>query len=74
MAKITHRCDGTMYLNGPLDGEPCDGRRYSDGTVKGGCGEPCSWVCGKSGYGNPPWPTGKGNTRIDPGKSLVGQV
>jgi hypothetical protein len=44
----------------------CDGKRFADGTVEGGCGESCSWAIGKSGYGDPPWPINGDGTRYDP--------
>ncbi len=47
------RCDGTMSEDGGSGGEriPCDGVRRSDGSVSGGCAEPCSFVMGKAGHG-----------------------
>ena len=69
MAHITHTCDGTRgegfcFPDGPR--APCDGARWSDGAVTGGCGEPCPWVLGKGGHGRPSWETGADGTRCDP--------
>lgn len=54
---LTHECDGEMSSDGGSGSErvSCDGKRYSDGTFEGGCGEPCSWIMEKSGHGKPPW-------------------
>lgn len=62
-APITHRCNGT-YEYGETK---CTMARHADGTFSGiGCGEPCSWIIGKSGHGEPPWQTLEGNIRRNP--------
>ncbi len=47
------RCDGEMSEDGGSGGPrvPCDAIRYDDGSVKGGCDEPCGFIMGKKGYG-----------------------
>ncbi len=62
-APITHRCTGS-YEYGDIK---CTMARHADGTFSGdGCGEPCSWIMGKSGHGDPPWQTSADNMRQDP--------
>lgn len=55
-AKIISACTYTKSEDGGSCGPrvPCDGRHYSDGDMRGGCGEPCRFVMMKSGEGNPP--------------------
>lgn len=71
---ITHRCDGRISPDGGYCEEEnkiaCPAFRRADGTVEGSaqCGEPCSWIMGKAGHGNPPWQTNADGTRRDPGE------
>lgn len=66
---ITHKCDGMISPDGRYceahERIPCPAVRYSDGTVANSmqCGEPCSWIMGKSGHGNPPWELNSNGTR-----------
>jgi hypothetical protein len=39
----------------PPDYEECNARFMSDGSVIGGCGDPCSFVMQKGGAGFPPF-------------------
>lgn len=69
-APVTHRCTSVIYAIG--DGEvDCHALRRADGTVEDTCGEPCSWVMGKSGYGFPPWEPVNG-LRRDPSEPDAG--
>jgi hypothetical protein len=63
--KPTHYCD-YMYDDHYSHPELCCGVRYSDGSFENTCGEPCSWVMGKQGHGQPPWPLNPDGTRFDP--------
>lgn len=51
MANITHRCN---QRHGRRD-IPCTAFRTDDGFLHRTCGEPCSWVMGKGGHGEPPY-------------------
>lgn len=51
MAEITHRCNQS---HGKRD-IPCTASRDSMGFLHNTCGEPCPWVMGKGGHGDPPW-------------------
>ena len=55
--RITHRCISKMSRELDSGGEqiPCTGVYYSDGTIEGGCDEPCRWIMKKEGEGDPPW-------------------
>lgn len=70
MRRLTHRCDGQKQNDDYQVSQdfhvPCKAVRYSDGTVEGTCGEPCSWIMGKSGYGVPPWESNAKNERMNP--------
>lgn len=65
---ITHRCDSEKSEDGGSCSRrvACDGARWSDGTMTGGCAEPCFWVMGKTGYGTPPWTPDAEGHRCDP--------
>jgi hypothetical protein len=73
LAPITHRCDGRISRDGGYAPEsekiPCPAFRRADGMIENSiqCGEPCSWIMGKSGHGTPPWETVNG-LRRDPGE------
>jgi len=47
------RCPSTMSEDGGScsDRVPCTGIRHADGTLEGGCGEPCSFVMERAGVG-----------------------
>jgi hypothetical protein len=53
---LTHRCD--------IEG--CSGKRYSSGRIEDNCGEPCSWIMGKTGHGIPPWKPDADGYRAEP--------
>jgi hypothetical protein len=38
-----------------MNNVPCAAYLDEHGKVHNGCGEPCSWVMRKIGYGDPPW-------------------
>jgi hypothetical protein len=42
---------------------PCDGVIYEDDSTEGGCHEPCRFMMGKVGEGNPPFLDGEGFLR-----------
>ena len=35
--------------------KPCDGVYWPNGSLTGGCGDPCSFIMRKSGAGEPPF-------------------
>lgn len=45
-AEVVARCPGTKSEDGGSCGPrvPCDGERHADGSLSGGCGEPCDFV------------------------------
>ena len=70
---VTHVCTTRLTEDGSANsysGEVlyrCGAERWSDGTVVGArCGEPCSWIMGKAGHGEPPWRNLPGNVRCNP--------
>ena len=68
---ITHRCIDDMLAPGEFSGGErvrCNGVRYNNGNLEDGCGEPCSWMMGKSSHGKPPWQTTPDGYRTDPGE------
>lgn len=69
MAKaiITHRCT-TQHGKRDL---PCTAYRDSMGFLHRTCGEPCAWVMGKSGHGDPPW---EGRDKFEPSVSDLDNV
>jgi hypothetical protein len=54
---IVRRCTSTR-VDDDMNNVPCVAYLDDRGEVHDGCGEPCSWVMRKSGYGAPPWRTG----------------
>lgn len=61
MRTVIHRCksEKNMGFSGSRDSSdyvPCDGAWFDDGTFVHGCGEPCRFVMGKEGEGEPPLP------------------
>ena len=72
MEIITHKCDGMISPNGGYceahERVLCPATRSSNGAIFDSerCGEPCDWIMGKAGHGNPPWEVNADGTRRNP--------